>query len=155
MRNFYLILHSVEVKGRKVCIPRVLLEEVRFALRRVVTSLYVDSDGKIKGITVDPILDLSLVGTEREAKPLDPELLEQLMVGIQGFMAGKDSESMPAKCVLLVSRAARRLLWDLLRTRRLDVPVLAFEEIADDIDFEMVGHVEANGVESVVEQLAA
>mgnify|MGYP005712687545 FL=1 len=70
-------------------------------------------------------------------------------------MAGKDSESMPAKCVLLVSRAARRLLWDLLRTRRLDVPVLAFEEIADDIDFEMVGHVEANGVESVVEQLAA
>ena len=155
IRNFDLILQSVAEKAPKVSTPRVLLEEVRIALRRVVTSLYVDSDGKIKGITVDPILDLSLVGTEREAKPLDPELLEQLMVGIQGFMAGKDSESMPAKCVLLVSRAARRLLWDLLRTRRLDVPVLAFEEIADDIDFEMVGHVEANGVESVVEQLAA
>jgi len=160
IRNFDLILQAVAESGPKAGGDRVLLEEVRIALKRVISSQYSDSTGRIVGITIEPTLDLALARVERENVVLDPKVLSAVVDEISARHAAFTQDAAPngTGAVVVVSRRARRLLKDCLDMRGVKIPVLAHEEVLEEVCFTSCGSVtltESELGEQVFESLAA
>jgi type III secretion protein V len=150
IRNFDSIIQAIAENGTKVSTERILLEEVRIALRRVISHRFANASGKIPSLILDPVLDVALAQTERDNKPLDIEVIEDIV--------GQLSKVQVDGAVVLVSKAARRLLSECLAIRQIRVPVLALDEIAEGYEIEVRGQVNAlteEAKESVMERLAA
>ncbi len=133
IRNFDMILQAIAEAGPKAIGERALYEEVRIALRRIISAKYSNPQGVLLGFTLDPVIDLALVKAEKENHPLDTECFDC----IEGFIR----EIAITEEVLVVSRGARKLLQECLLLRKISIVVLAFEEIVPEIRFERVGHI--------------
>jgi len=125
VRNLDLILQAVAECADKQANERSRLEEIRIALRRVISSKYA-KDGIISGFTLSPQIDLAFMQSEREGKEVTLAFLDTISSQVAHAPIGS---------VLLVSRATRRLLRECLAVRKISIPVMAFEELADDISF--------------------
>jgi len=148
IRHFDMILQAVAESGGNASRPRLLVEEVRVALGRVICQKYIDAEGRLKAFVLDPAIDMVFVKTERESQPFDSECITVLMSFLR-------SRPVP---VLLASKGARRLLKEILNLQGLDVAVLAHEEIPRDVPVAVQGRVPAvdSGLtEKIIEQLAA
>lgn len=133
LRSFGQILQALAEFGPKF--PgngRRLLEEVRKELRAVICEEYCADNNTISGYVIDPLLDLSLMQTERDGAPFDPDLITK----VADFVEQHKSES-PLN--LFCSSAARKLLKEGLEIRGQHVFVIAHEEIAEGISFQNKG----------------
>ncbi len=150
IRHFDVIVQAVAEFGPKVGNERQLLEEVRIALRRVISARLADAEGVMRAYTLDPIMDLSFAKVERERGALDLDYTRQ----IAEFIRGQGSDHR----VLLVSRGARRLLRECLKGQGLTIAVVAHDEISEDIQVEIAGHIaflDGESQERAIESLAA
>lgn len=149
IRNFDLILQAIAETGARASNERILLEEVRVALGRVIAEKYVSAEGDITACLLDPALDLNFAQAERENRPLDTSLV--------GIVAGY-LEALPSQSrLLIVSKAARRLIRECLKIRNVTVPVLAHDELPAEVDLKVCGKIELSdrSAETLLERLAA
>ncbi|NLF25281.1 MAG: FHIPEP family type III secretion protein [Deltaproteobacteria bacterium] len=133
IRNFDLILQAVAEHGAKPQGERALYEEVRIALRRMISERYAKG-GSIRAYVLDAALDLALIKAERESAFVDPDYF----LKIEEWIRGQDYDGV----VLLASKGARRLLQEGLRLRDMQITVLAHEEIAEGTALEIIGRIE-------------
>ncbi len=146
--NFDLILQAVAECGHKAPNERVLLEDVRVALKRVISEHYA-KDGIIRAITLDPLMDLNFAKAEREKQAIDVEQLNLLVEMVQSPSC--------VGAILVSSKGARRIIGECLLLRGCRIPVIAIEEVADDVRLEIVGRVSLteNLQDGAIERLAA
>jgi flagellar biosynthesis component FlhA len=122
LRNIDVILQAVAEGVPRVGVGRPLLEEVRIALRRVI-SASVAPTGTLRCHPTDGSIDMALVRAEREGIPVPTELFGFLDQFLQSL------EDVPV--VVVASRGARLLLRELIQLRRTNVTVIAYEELVD------------------------
>lgn len=122
--NLDIILQTIAEQGPKVKNERVLLEETRIALRRVITVLHRGSDNCIRALSLAPMIDAGLRLAEQESKPPAESLITNVLDTAHSVRR--------ADRVILCSRGARRLLREIIHTAGYDAPVLAYEEICED-----------------------
>ncbi len=149
IRNFDVILQAIAERGAKAKNERVLLEDVRVALRRVITAQFQSSTGTIESLVLAPLYDAALHGAEREGRPLEESVLQRL---------SRDLRLSPvAEAVIVCSKGARKLLYELVLGLGVKRTILAYEEICDEgrilVQRGMVGS--ADGQREILEALAA
>lgn len=148
IRNFDVILQAVAEHGPKAGSERAILEEVRVALRRVICES-VAHDGRITGYILDPLIDLGLMRVEREG--------ESLCVDHITFISSQ-AEELEQGAVIITSKAARRVLQECLELRGVSVPVIAQDELVDEIPLAEAGVLqlpEGQDEDQILEQLVA
>ncbi len=150
IRHFDIILQAIAEFGPKAANERILLEEVRIALKRVVSDRFSNNENLIEAYALDPFLDLALVRAEREDKGADAEQIKVIVEKIKTFSLNKNQ-------VVITSRGSRRLVRECLEIRGIKVPVLAYEELTEGCALNILGHIElpAHDEERVMMELAA
>ncbi len=134
LKNFDVIVQAVAESGSKAANERVLLEEVRIALRRVISHQHALANAKVRALVLDPVVDLTIAQTERENRPLSVDVIAH--IAEQLLLQHSDGR------VLATSRTSRRLLADCLRLRGVTMPVIAFDELAEGYQFDIEGRVD-------------
>jgi type III secretion protein V len=153
IRHFDLILQAIAESAAEARNERVLLEEVRIALKRLICNR-VAQDDTIKATMLDPILDLSLAVTEKEAKPFDPSHLKLIGSELQRIFEDDDD----LEKILICSRGSRRLIYEGLRAQGISAYVIAHEEITKETTLNVLHTIrleDTAGAEQVIMNLAA
>lgn len=121
VRNLDIILQSIAENAPRVGVGRQLLEEVRVALRRVISHCYEDEVTGLECVELDPLLEIACGRAEREQRVLETGLLQQLL---------QFGESMKELMLpLVVSKESRRLIREYLSLQGVHLSVLAREEV--------------------------
>ena len=131
IRSFDTILQAVAESSGRSLSERALLQEVRVALRRVISQGHINDEGTVHALTLDPVIDLTFTRVEREHRPLDLDLVGELC---------RVAATHP-KVPVITSKGARGTVRDCLRAKGLRNSALAFEELVEGIGVVSVGHV--------------
>ncbi len=131
VKNFDVILQSLAEYGPKAGNERILLEEVRIALSRLICQQHF-LNGKLEAYVLDPFLDMECVKMERNNEIVSAESITELADELKDHKAGS---------VLLTSRASRRIVKECLEARGVFIPVLAHEEVTKIHAVENLGYV--------------
>jgi len=140
IRNFDLILQAVSETGSAVSSKDELLQEVRITLRRIISAKYAGTNHVLKGFTLEPMLDLSIAKAHREGDAINIDVLTT----IKEFLQTHDITD----SVLVVSKGARFCLREYLSLSGLEIPVLAYEELVEEINFTVLGCIENQSEQS-------
>lgn len=146
IRDMVTILETLADFAERIKEPDQLGELVRAAIARTITRQHVDETGKMHCITVDPQLGKSLAEQLQQTPygntlALDPEMTERLVRSISSI--ADKYVSMGQTPVILTSNTIRLPLKRLLERHSVTTPVLAYNEIAANVDVEFVGQVAA------------
>jgi flagellar biosynthesis component FlhA len=150
IKNFDLIMQAIAEAGQKCQGDRQLLQEVRIALRRTICDKYCQSGNLLNCVAVDPVLDMALSKAECNSALIDPQQITPI---VEYLRKNPDTTA-----VLIVSKTARLLLRDCLDLYRFTIPVIAHEEIVEQVKLNLVGEINIHNTESsvrILEQLAA
>ena len=149
IRHFDMILQAVAENGGKALTERVLLEEIRIALKRILTSQVV-KNGSVYAYTVDPVFDVLLTRLDKESKDIQPHYVLSIINGIREL-------AIPEESVFVVSRGARRCFAEILSAKGYRFKILAFEEITDGVSISRIAEVSlpANQADEAIMELAA
>lgn len=131
-RHMDVVLQAVADSSGRVP-ERALLAEVRCALAPAVSAA-VSRGLRIRGVVLDPLLDLALAKAEESGALLAGELLD-FVCEEAGRRSGEGS-------VLVASKRARAYLRDIVRSRHPHISVIAHEEIAPRYSLEIAGKIE-------------
>jgi type III secretion protein V len=148
IRNFDLIVQAVAESAGSSGGSRGMLQDVRIALRRIISAQHIAKDRTLHAVTVDPLFDLAFTRVESERAPLDLDLLERLADEVK---RAKDA-------VVVTSKGARATVRDCLRAKGIGTSVLAYEELVDDVRVVSIGHVtvgDESAAGRVIDALAA
>jgi len=150
VRQFDVILQAIAEHGPKAGNERILLEEVRIALRRMVShSIMPATDTAVQFAMLSPIIDLQLSKHERERSVVDLNLIECIADYVRQH---------PGDWVVLTSRSARRLVKEFLTLKGISKTVVAHEELVPELKFELIGEIalaSSGDGERAIERLAA
>jgi flagellar biosynthesis protein FlhA len=146
IRDMVTILETMADYGSRVKDPDQLGELVRASISRTITRQFVDSERKIRCITLDPQLERSLMDSLKmtsfgSALLPDPATQQALLDSVQ--MEQSNAIANGYQAVLLCGSQIRLPLRRLLEKYVPNVPVLAFNEIAAGAEVEFVGQVRA------------
>lgn len=122
LKSARVFLHAVADAAPRCGVGRVLLEEVRIALRRSIVSGIVKPGEQIRCRALAPAVDFTIAKSERGMSGEDGELLMALVE-----VAYEWQDSLP----LVVGRGSRRRVRESLLLRKIQIPVLSYEEVAD------------------------
>jgi flagellar biosynthesis component FlhA len=149
IRHFDIILQAISENGPKALTERMLLEEIRIAMKRVISSK-VSLAGIVKGYTIDPVFDVLLTQCERNSKEVPARHLLSVISAIKELKLDKDA-------ILLVSRGGRRLLGEVLATKGIVARAIAYEEISEGITIQKLGEISLSTeqADDVIMELAA
>jgi flagellar biosynthesis protein FlhA len=141
IRDLETILETLADHAHRAKDPGRLTEEVRRSLSRTICSSCADKDGVLHALLLDPALEdflqRSAVESDGSRLALEPELAETLTAtAVEACRrAGESGRKVILACAGPVRAPFRALL-----ARKLPlVPVLAYEEIADDYRLEAAG----------------
>jgi flagellar biosynthesis component FlhA len=132
IRHLDVVLQTIAENGNRAGV-RALVAEIRVALKQVV-SRRASYNGKIKAITLDPLIDLVLVRGEDGGGLISMELVDVITEAVKEH----DTEGL----VVVASKRARGYLRDLLGAKGMSVPVIAHEEIVSSYVLQIVGAIE-------------
>jgi len=124
-----------------------LTESVRQALRRTITNQYVNDEGKLDVVTIDPKLEKMISGSIQTTRQgsfpvMEPQITQNLVDGI-----GRVVDSLAQKGispVILTSPGIRLPLKRLLDRFHLPVAVLSINEILPQVKVEAAGVIKEN-----------
>ena len=124
--------------------PDVLAEYVRMALRRQITELYKDSEGKINVFTIDPSVEQKLGESVQNSKQglmlvLDPALADKLLEKIGEEMKRPLMAGFIPVC--LSSPNIRLALRRLVEARHPQLAVVSYNEIMPEVELISTGMV--------------
>lgn len=131
-RHLDIVLQSIAEGGSRTS-ERGLLSLVRSALAPVVSES-VACSSRIRGIELDPLLDLALSKAEENGSLLAGDVLDRISEMAQA--------AIEPGVVLVSSRRARAYLRDVVRVRTPSAVVIAREEVAPRYTLEIVGKIE-------------
>ncbi len=131
-RHMDVVLQAVADSSGRVP-ERALLAEVRCALAPAVSAA-VSRGLRIRGVVLDPLLDLALAKAEESGALLAGELLD--------FVCEEAARRSGEGSVLVASKRARAYLRDIVRSRHPHISVIAHEEIAPRYSLEIAGKIE-------------
>ena len=142
IRDLVTILETLGDKARVTKDVPILAEYCRQALARVICNRYVDAQGTLRAITLDPDTDReiaeSVMRTEEGSQPtISPERLNELLEVLS--MQVDAAQSIGAPPVVLCSAATRRHLKALTVHALPSMAVLSYNEILPDVRIEPVG----------------
>ena len=147
IRDFGAILETLAEYAAKVEDPDLLTDLVRERLSRTITRPYLDDEGTLRVLTLEPSLEERLRGgVQRTAGgsflAVDPTLLDQLIRSVEQRAGSQPATAGPAR-VLLSSQAVRAPLRQLLARVAPSVAVLSHNELPPDVRVVACGQVEA------------
>jgi len=150
IRYFDLILQAIAEHGSKAINERFLYEEVRVTLKRVISNKFSENEKLIFAAPLSPVLDVMLSKAEREGKEVNYEYAEMITRKVKERPIEEGN-------LIITSRAARKLLWELLDAKRIKTSVIAYEEVAENYDLKFKGEIqiEAGHDEKIIMELAA
>jgi flagellar biosynthesis protein FlhA len=145
IKDLQTILETLNDYGAQTKDPDLLAEYCRYSMRRIITNMYLNPDGKINVFTLDPQLEKMLADSVNVRQNgltliIPPELAEKLVVGV-----AKESEKITRTGELpicLVAANLRKALWKFLNSSIRQLAVLSYNEILPDIEVHSVGIVE-------------
>ncbi len=142
INNLAVILEKLGNFAPHVKDPMLLSEFVRKSLARVICARFADSSGALNALSLDPHLEEeirdAIESNDAEVRVnLSPTRVRQIMAGISeqaqtAFGGGSDT-------VILVDSQVRPLLRRMISRAFADIPVLAYDEVADDVQVNSVG----------------
>jgi flagellar biosynthesis protein FlhA len=147
IRDLVTICETLADHGRQTKEPEALTETVRAALARQISMQQRAPDGKLHAITLQPRLEQMLAaGLQKTdngtALLVDPQLLQRLLSRIAAQM--EHAAARGRQPVLLTSSRIRRPLRRLTERSLPTLAIVAFSEVATEIDVESVGMVEVD-----------
>ncbi len=145
IKDMQTILETLNDYGPQTKDADLLAEYCRYSMRRILTNMYLNPDGKINVFTLDPNLEKSLadsVNVQQHGLTLivPPELAEKLTIAV-----AKEAEKIIKTGELpicLVAANLRRALWKFLNSSIRQLAVLSYNEILPDVEVHSVGIVE-------------
>ena len=145
IRDLVTIAETLADRGRQAKEPELLTEAVRAALARQITVQHRAPDGKIHAITLHPVLERHLAGSLQQtdnggALVIEPALMQSLLAEVASQM--ERAAATGDQPVLLTSSRIRRPLRRLTERSLPALPVLAFNEIASEVEVRAIGTVE-------------
>jgi flagellar biosynthesis protein FlhA len=130
-RHLDVILQTIAEYGGKLT-ERQLLAEVRGALAPVISASV--AEGKvIKGVVVEPVIDLVLGKAEESGSLVSGELVDLICEQVDKLI--------DKGVALVASKRSRAYLRDVVRVRWAAVPVIAHEEIAPRFEFQSLAQI--------------
>jgi len=153
IRDLETILETLADHAHRSRDPGRLTEEVRRSLSRTICASSADRDGVLHGLLLDPALEEFLQRSTDESEgsklALEPELVDTLTA--TAVEACKRAGESGRKVILACAGSVRGPFRALLARKLPLVPVLAYEEIADDYRLEAAGTiaVESRAAEEV------
>ncbi|MCO6430046.1 MAG: FHIPEP family type III secretion protein [Deltaproteobacteria bacterium] len=147
LRHLDIILQAVAENSARASDDKVLLQEVRIALKRVIAANIMAKYGESTAFTLDVMLDIEICDNLAQGLPPNQECLASILSALSG--AGK------APKILIASKYSRAALRECLVQRRFNVPVLAHEEIADELRFTSIETVRKGALQMQVERAEA
>jgi flagellar biosynthesis protein FlhA len=145
VKDMQTILETLNDYGPQTKDPDLLSEYCRYATRRILTSLYLNPDGKINVFTLNPQLEKILaesVNVQQSgfALVIPPELGQQLLLAVKKQVdAISVSGELP---ICLVAANLRLALWKFLSSSFQQIAVLSYNEILPEVEVHSVGIVE-------------
>lgn len=141
------MLEELADQGRATKDLDTLTEAVRQALRRTITAQYVNYEGKLEVVTIDPKLEKkiseSIQATRQGSFPvMDPGMTQNLIDGIGRVIDTLSQKGISP--VVLTSPSIRLPLKRLLDRFHLPVAVLSINEILPEVKVEAVGVIKEN-----------
>ena len=141
VRDLTRILEAVTAKARTDKSPEGLVEAARSVLGPTISS-GAAVGGRLAALTLEPLLEASLLEAVRAGESgswlaLDPTRMEQLVQGIGD--AVRSAEAMGRRPAIVCSAQLRPAVRRLVATGRPDLAVLAYPELARNLDIEPVG----------------
>ena len=124
--------------------PDVLGEYVRMSLKRQITELYRDRDGKINVFTIDPSVEQALAESVQNTKQglmlaVDPSMAETLLEKMSELVNDVQMAGLTPVC--LCSPNIRLALHRLVETKFPGIAVLSYNEIIPDVEVVSTGMV--------------
>jgi flagellar biosynthesis protein FlhA len=146
IRDMVTILETMADFGARVKDPDQLGELVRSAIARTITRQFLDPENKLYCITLEPVLERSLIEAINATNygsqiVLDPNTQKQLIDQCQSEMDNAMSQGYNA--VLLCGTQLRLPLRRLMEKYLPQLSVVAYNEVAQRADVEFVGQVRA------------
>ncbi len=132
--------HGVSIKDTEI-----LTEHVRHALQRTIVKDYLDHEGELKVVTIDPQLE-ELIGSNIHKSMngsipvLEPEMITRIFNSIKS--AYDEAMMKGYQTVILASPKIRTALKNLISMTFPNFTVLSLNEVPNDIQIEVVGMVE-------------
>ena len=131
------ILETVSDYGETTKDPDVLSEYSRLALRRTITNMYINTDGKINVFTLDPNLEKILSDSVQAQKTglsfvLPPEIAERLLQAVT--VEAEKLASAGETPLILVPANIRLALKRLLASVRPPVSVISYNEVVPGVE---------------------
>jgi flagellar biosynthesis protein FlhA len=144
IRDMLTIAETLADYGTQTKNADVLTEYVRERLARSIVKPYMDAEGTLAVITLDPQADRAVQESIRQAEggaylSLNPLTAQQLVNGIH--KAADDAVATDGQPVVLVSPLVRPHIAQLVSRFQLHVPVVSRAEIPADLKVQVVGNV--------------
>jgi flagellar biosynthesis protein FlhA len=141
IRDLVRILEVLSERARVTKDPEVLTEAVRVALGPSISAGHAP-DGKLPVLTLDPMLEHSLLEALRPSAPgsflaLDPEIAERLLAEVSGRATA--AEQMGRQPVLVCAAPIRPALRRLVRNVQPQLAVVSYLEIGRQLELESMG----------------
>lgn len=122
----------------------ILTEMVRQSLSRMITSQYL-KNGQLTAVTLGPeteyLLASMLKESEGSAPALNPQIVQQLVSGLTGYMERFMVQG--ATPVLLTTATARHYVQKIIEPYLSNVAVLSYSEIDSKVKMNILGQIEA------------
>lgn len=150
-RNLDMVLQAIAENGLKAANDRVLLEDLRVAMKRVLCEKFITKGGELKAYSIDPLLDMCFVRAECERSPID---LEKVMLIVEQL----ESKANYEEAVLLASKKSRALIREYLSMKGIKTTVLAYDELIPELRVEILDTLGSNSpkkAEELFDALAA
>jgi len=145
VKDIQTILETLNDYGPQTKDPDLLSEYCRYAMRRILTNIYLNPDGRINVFTINPQLEKMLaesVNVQQSgfALIIPPELGEQLIMAVKKQV---DTISVTGELpICLVAANLRLALWKFLSSSFQQIAVLSYNEILPEVEVHSVGIVE-------------
>jgi len=125
-----LLDHAPSVKD-----PEILTEYVRQALSRTITKQYINEEGKLPVLTLDPVFESYLTQAEEGKTP--PDLITKLARSIEKVL--RSGKLMDAQPVILCSASVRRYIRKIVERISSSIAVISSSEILPNTNLDIRG----------------
>ncbi len=142
IRNLPLIFETLMEYGEKSTDVVFLVEQVRRALRRQIVQSILSEDGKVHAVAFDHELEKRILDSLQDVNgekrmALNPQILRELMEKTSKHLEGLMKKGFSP--VVVCSGAIRPYLSSTVRRFLPNVPVIAYEELPDDVTIQVEG----------------
>jgi flagellar biosynthesis protein FlhA len=148
IRDMVTIAETLSDRGRQTKDLDALAESVRGSLSRQLTMQHRHADGRLYAITLHPGLEQSLAASLQQTETgvailTEPAFIQRLLGAIATQV--ERSAARGQQAVLLTSSRVRRPLRRVIERSLPTLPVLAYAEVASEVEVESAGMVEVDG----------